>query len=143
MKTFVIPHGQQSLLGTLAQLDPKRRYVVTIDEPKRSNVRNAELHAAITDIAKQIQWGGEWMEAEEWKRLLTAGWMRATGRKVKLVPAIDGHGFDVLYQRTSRLTEAECRDLIQYIYAWGVDQGVVFKEPTPEGWRLPKQEAVT
>jgi hypothetical protein len=132
VKSFVIPHGQQSLLDTLAQLDPKRRYVVTIDEPKRSLVRNAQLHAVISDIADQLKWHGDYYDTEDWKRMLTAGWMRATQRKIKLVPAVDGSGIDVLYQRTSRLTEAECRELIQYIYAFGVDQGVKFKDPHEE-----------
>lgn len=132
MKSFVIPAGQQSLLDCLAQLDPKRRYVVTIDEPKRSLVRNAQLHAVLTDIAQQLQWHGEYHDVEDWKRMLTAGWMRATNRKVKLVPAVDGSGVDVLYQRTSKLTEAECRELIQYVYAFGVDQGVKFKDPHSE-----------
>lgn len=104
---------------------------VTVEKftPVRSNTRNAQLHAVIGDIAKQKQWDGEWLSIEQFKRLLVAGWMRATGRKVKLVRAIEGGSFEPLYQRTSRLSEAECRDLIAYVYAWGVDQGVKFTEP--------------
>lgn len=98
--------------------------------PVRSLARNSQLHAIIGDIAAQKQWDGEWLNVEQWKRLLVAAWMRETGRAIKLVRSLDGTTFDPLYQRTSRLTEAECRELIQYIYAWGVDQGVRFTEPT-------------
>jgi hypothetical protein len=83
----------------------------------------------LSDVAKQVKWDGEYFDVESWKRLLTAAWMRATNRKVKIVRAIDGHGIDVLYQRTSNLNEGECRELVQFIYAWGVDQNVQFKEP--------------
>lgn len=127
-KMFITPAGTQSLLRFIEEHQGEK-LVYDVHEPKRTLVRNAQLHAVITDVAKQVKWGGEWMEIEDWKRLLTAGWMRATDRQVKLVPAIDGYGFDVLYQRTSKLTEGECRELIQYIYAWGVDEGVKFKDP--------------
>lgn len=136
MKAFAAKTDRQRATAAEAVLNLVGDWMVTIHEPKRSNVRNAQLHAVITDVSKQLQWAGEWMEVEDWKRLLTAGWMRATNRKVKLVPAIDGHGFDVLYQRTSKLSEAECRELIQYVYAWGVDQGVKFKEPGQEAASL-------
>lgn len=36
MKTFVIPHGQQALLDCLAQLDPNKRYTVTVDHYKKA-----------------------------------------------------------------------------------------------------------
>jgi len=76
------------------------------------------LHALLTEIANSREWGGQRLEVEDWKRLLTAGWMRATGRGVKLVPAIDGQGFDALYQRTSTLSKSEMSELIDYIQAW-------------------------
>ena len=141
MKSFILPAGTRALYECIEHLPSDRRYVVTVDEPKRSLVRNAQLHAVITDISEQVQWDGEWLDSESWKRLLTAAWMRATNRKVKIIRAIDGHGIDVLYQRTSKLNESECRELVQYIFAWGVEQGVVFKEPTEEGWRKPEQAA--
>ena len=106
--------------------------IISCDEPKRSLVRNAQLHAVLEDIAAQVQWHGYYYDKDDWKRMLTAGWMRATKRSIKMVPAVDGSGVDVLYQRTSKLNESECRELIQYIYAFGIDQGVKFRDPREE-----------
>jgi hypothetical protein len=49
-----------------------------------------------------------------------------------MLPAIDGHGVDLVFRRTSQLTNAECNELIEYVQAWAVDQGVKFS--APEGW---------
>lgn len=141
MKVFNAKSHQAKAAACEWILNYPNALIISCDEPKRTNVRNAQLHAVLSDIAEQLQWHGEYYETEDWKRMLTAGWMRATKRSVKLVPAVDGSGVDVLYQRTSRLTEAECRELIQFFYAWGVDQGVQFKEPTLEGWKHPEQAA--
>lgn len=136
MRSFITPVGLRSLLQHLEEYG-ERKAIVEVREPNRDLIRNAALHACITDVAKQMKWHGEYYDIEDWKRLLTAAWMRATDRKIKLIPAIDGSGVDVLYQRTSRLSNSEVRELIQYIYAFGVEHGVVFKEPTPEGWQYP------
>ena len=104
-------------------------YVCRISEQTRNGEQNALLHACITDVAEQMPWAGKKQDIETWKRLLVAAWMRATGRSVTLLPALDGSGFDALYTKTSRLTKAECAELTEYILAWGTDHGVMFSEP--------------
>jgi len=93
-------------------------------EAKRNLNQNAALHALISDIADQKQWAGEILPAEDWKRLLTAAWCRATGQSTKIVPALDGHGFDVIYRRTSKLSKSECSELMEFVTAWAIDAGV-------------------
>jgi len=93
-------------------------WVVRIDEPTRNLEQNALLHAELQEIAESREWAGKRWSVEAWKRLLTAAWCRATGQGVELVPALDGVGVDVLYQRTSDLTKRECSDLIEFIKAW-------------------------
>lgn len=93
-------------------------FVVRIGPPTRNLEQNALLHALLQEIADTREWAGQHLEVEDWKRLLTAAWMRATGRGVRLVPAIDGQGFDALYQRTSHLTVSEMAELIDYVCAW-------------------------
>lgn len=109
-------------------MDVPEGYVVTVQEPNRTLEQNAALHAAITDIAKQVKWHGEQMDIEDWKRLLTAAWARAEREPVKLVPALDGHGFDVLYRRTSRMSKREVSSLLDYLHAWGTEQGVKWSD---------------
>lgn len=108
-------------------------YIVTVQEPTRTLEQNAALHSAISDIAKQINWHGARMDIDEWKRLLTAAWARAEKEPVTLVPALDGQGFDVLYRRTSLMTKRELSSLIDYLHAWGTDQGVKWSDMTYRG----------
>ena len=93
-------------------------YVVRIDEPTRNLEQNSLLHAELQEIAESREWAGQRWSVEAWKRLLTAAWCRATGQGVQMVPAVDGQGFDVLYQRTSDLTKRECSELIEYVKAF-------------------------
>jgi hypothetical protein len=102
-------------------------WCLTIAEPTRNLDQNALLHAVLSDIAEQLEWAGKKRDIETWKRLLVAAWMRATGRNVTLLPAIDGQGFDALYARTSKLSKAECAELIDYVTAWAVDNEVILK----------------
>lgn len=103
--------------------------VVEVKERTRSVEANAKLHACLSDIAKQIKWAGQTRDIDTWKRLLTAGWLRARGESVEILPAIDGHGVDVVFRRTSHLTVKECAELIEYVQAWGTEQGVRFTAP--------------
>lgn len=68
------------------------------------------------------------------ERLLTAAWCRATGESVTILPALDGHGVDLVPRRTSKLTKAECCELIEYITAWAVEHGVEHGVDLDEFW---------
>lgn len=101
-----------------------KRLIVEVKPETRSNDQNALLHALLSDISRQCEWAGRKWDIESWKRLATSAWCRTRNEGVQIVPAIDGQGFDVLYQRTSKLTRAECSDLCEYLMAWGTEQGV-------------------
>lgn len=92
--------------------------------PRRNGEQNRLLHALIGEISKQIEWAGRKWDVEDWKRLLTAAWMRTRKQSVAMVPAIDGHGFDVLYQRTSTLSKGEFAELVDFIQCWAAEHGV-------------------
>ena len=99
-----------------------QRITLSVEEQRRNNSQNALLHATLADIASQREWAGRKWEAEVWKRLLTAAWMRTRGDQLVVVPALDGHGVDVVFQRTSRLSKAEMAELIDFIQAWEAQQ---------------------
>jgi hypothetical protein len=125
---FNAQHGHTVLRDLWAWLKPlllsERRYRIEVYPETRSTAQNALLHSRIGDIAKQLQWAGKQRDPDTWKRLLTAAWLRARGESVELLPAIDGHGVDVVFRRTSTLTVAECVELSDYILAWGDGEGV-------------------
>ena len=105
------------------------RLTLTLAPATRSNPQNRLLHALIADIAAQVEWAGAKRDAEVWKRLLTAAWSRVHGQHVEVLPALDGHGVDLVPARTSKLTKAECADLCEFITAWGIEHGVRFTAP--------------
>lgn len=93
-------------------------YVVTVAPAKRSLEANAALHAEIAEIAASMPWAGKMRSVETWKRLLVASWMRAVGESVEVMPALDGHGVDIVYAPTSQMSGAQVRELIDFIGAW-------------------------
>jgi hypothetical protein len=104
------------------------RLVVEVKPETRSNAENNLLHALIDEISRKLEWAGKNRDPEIWKRLLVAAWCRVHGESVEILPALDGHGVDIVPARTSKLSRKECADLIEYVYAWGVDQGIEWAE---------------
>lgn len=100
------------------------RMVVEVKQEKRSLAENAMLHALLGQIAQQKEWAGKKRDVETWKRLLTAAWMRARGEHIEMLPALDGHGVDIVFRRTSQLTRSECAELIEFVLAWAAEHGV-------------------
>ena len=95
---------------------------------QRSSEQNAKLHALLHDIASQKQWAGSALDPEAWKRLLVAAWERSEKRAAEIYPALDGAGFDVVYRHTSRMNNREMSELIEYITAWAIDNGVILQD---------------
>jgi len=93
-------------------------WVVKITEPTRNLEQNALLHAELHELAQTKQWCRMTLDVDQWKRLMTSAWLRATGRGAIYVQSLDGEGWDVLYKRTSRMTKTEMSELIEYVKAW-------------------------
>lgn len=100
------------------------RIIVEARPETRSSQENRMLHALIGEIAAQKDWAGAKRDAEIWKRLLVAAWCRTRGESVEILPALDGHGVDIVPARTSKLTKGECADLIEYVQSWVAQNGV-------------------
>ena len=105
-------------------------YVVTIAEKTRSLDQNAKLWPMLQDIARQCDWHGLKLKEDEWKDLLSAGLVQS-----KVVPNMEGNGFVILGQRTSKMTKSQFAALIELLYAFGAERGVVWSEPAPEVWQ--------
>jgi hypothetical protein len=91
-------------------------------EPTRNLEQNAKLWAMLGDLEKQTNWHGLKLNSEEWKDLLSAGLVQS-----KVVPNMDGNGFVILGQRTSKLSKSQFAALIELIYAFGSQRGVVWR----------------
>ena len=114
----------EAWLFAKAMLIAGHRMIVEIRPETRSDAQNRLLHSRIGDIAKQIEWCGCKRDTDTWKRLLTAAWLRARGESIEILPALDGHGVDVVFRQTSKLTRAECIELSDFVMAWGSERDI-------------------
>ncbi len=111
-------------------LDAGFRIIGELRKETRTDAQNRLLHGWIGQIAKQMEWAGKKRDPDTWKRLLVAAWLRARGEHVEILPALDGHGVDVVFRHTSKLTRAECADLSEFVMCWAAEHGVEWRDPS-------------
>lgn len=111
-------------INFLSGLDLGSPKKIAISDEDRSSEQNAKLHAMLSDIAKQVEHAGKKWNVLIWKRLCTAAWLREEGENATMIPALDGNGFDVIYERTSKLGIKKCASLIEWITAFGAEHQV-------------------
>lgn len=104
------------------------RLVLEVKPEPRSSEQNRLLHAALTDISQQVEWMGKKLSVEVWKRLCMASWLREKKEQPMLIPALDGNGFDVIFERTSKLSRTQCSELLEWCFAFGAEHEVKFRE---------------
>lgn len=107
--------------------DRPLRMMIDCPLPKRTIDQNAMLHSLLSDIAEQVVWHGQKFPMMVWKRLCTAAWLREHNEQPILIPALDGNGFDMIFEHTSKLNSRQFSELIEWCLAFGMQQGVVFK----------------
>ena len=91
---------------------------------KRSLEQNARMWAMLTDVATQKEHAGRRYTPDQWKVIF----MHACGREVQFLPALDGSTFIPWGQSSSDLSKGEMTDLIEFIFKWGAENGVVFHD---------------
>lgn len=106
-------------------------------EDLRNDPQNKRLHAMLNDIAKQVTWHGQKFPAGVWKRLCTAAWLREEGERAVMIPALDGMGVDVIYERTSKLSKKRMASLIDWVGAFGGEHEVNWTDPD---WQSMQRE---
>lgn len=93
-------------------------YVVTVNEPKRTCAQSDKMWAMLTDIshAKPL---GRCHTPDDWKALA----MNACGWECQFVEGLDGRPFPKGF-RSSQLTKSQMSTLIEWLYAFGTENGV-------------------
>jgi NinB protein len=76
-----------------------------------------------------VEWMGKKFNIDIWKRLVTAAWMREQNEQPMMIPALDGNGFDIIFERTSKLTQSQCGSLVEWILAFGAEHNVKWSAP--------------
>lgn len=93
----------------------------------RTQEQNEKFHAMVRDISRQVKWADEWLDEEQWKRLILGA---AYGQLV--VPNPFGEGLVVVNRCVSRkLNKPTMSELIEQMYAFGAERGVIWSEHEP------------
>lgn len=115
------PIHQQNAIQAIQQIfpDPTKPIVVTIQERNRSIDQNRKLWACLGDVSRQVNWHGRWLDSDSWKCIFTAAL-----KKQDVVPNLNGDGFVVLGQSTSKMRVGEFAELLDLIQAFGAEHEV-------------------
>ena len=121
-RIFRLVHAEARRRAAQFCMEAPEGWTATYAPPKRNGEINAALHAMLGEIAERMTWAGKHWEIEVWKRRLVAAWTRAQGESTVVLPALDGSGVDVVFRRTSEMSQAEMRDLLGFVEAWWAEQ---------------------
>lgn len=122
-RVFFLAHSVARANALRCVQEAPEGYCVEVKERTRTLEQNAKLWAMLGDVARQIEWHGQYLTTHNWKDMFTAALKRQ-----EVVPGIDG-GFVVLGTRTSQMTKTEMAELIEYMYAFGAERGIEWTEP--------------
>ena len=95
---------------------------------KRTIPQNDRMYAMLGEIATQIEWHGIKLKATDWKLIF----LDALKRELRMVPNLDGTGFVNLGRSSSDLSKGEMSDLIELMFKFGAEHGVVFAKDEAE-----------
>lgn len=94
---------------------------------KRTLPQNDRMWAMLTDVSRQKEHiNGVKYTPDQWKVIF----MAACGREFAFIPSLDGSTFIPWGQSSSDLSKAEMTNLIEFMFAWGAENGMVWSDPT-------------
>jgi hypothetical protein len=133
---FRLVHATARQMASRACIHAPDGYVVEIKPAAKSRDQEEKYHAMIGDIAKQVRiYGREW-DREDLKRLLVDQFVRdmqaagtPLGKQGLVVPSLDGSGVVQLGIQTRRFLKKEAIAFIEWLYAFGAENGVLWSEP--------------
>lgn len=97
--------------------------IAEFKDATRTIEQNSKLWPMLDDISKQVEWYKNWLSREEWKDFFSAIIL-----KQKVVPNMEGTGFIAVGGRTSKMSKKEFIELIDLIYYFGTEHGVVWSQ---------------
>ncbi|WP_316219310.1 recombination protein NinB [Bradyrhizobium sp. SZCCHNR2026] len=91
---------------------------------QRTVEQNDRMWAMLTDIARQAMLYERRYTTDQWKVIF----LHACGQEIQHVPSLSG-GFIPYGQSSSDLSKEEMSNLIEFMFAWGAENGVVWSDP--------------
>ncbi|OBX05782.1 recombinase [Gallibacterium genomosp. 3] len=108
-------------------IDAEKTLVIEIKPMTRTLEQNAKLHAMLGDIAKQCEFQGKKRDIETWKMIMVSAHKIASGGQAEMAIGLEGEVIN-LRESTAKMSVKRLASLIEYITAWGVANGVQFKD---------------
>lgn len=110
-------------------LNAGKQLTLEIKKASKSREQEEKYHALIGDIAKQAQHLGATWDAESWKRLLVDQFCRDNNIKTgTVIPNLSGDGIVQLGFQTKKFTKEQASEFVEWLYAWGTENGVSFEK---------------
>ena len=107
--------------------DPNKPLVVTGEERKRTLPQNKKMWPLLKDLSQQVTWFGEKYDEADWKDLITALVAKTKKQEQRTAPGIGG-GVVMFGERTSKMKVSQMVEVIEAIYWFGTEQGVMFSD---------------
>ena len=101
-------------------------YVLTISEPTRTLEQNDKFWAMLTDLSIAKPEGRKGTP-DDWKHWV----MHTCGFECQFMEGLDGRPFPIGF-RSSKLKVKQMIDLMDWMYAYGAEHGVIWSEPKQE-----------
>jgi hypothetical protein len=138
---YRLVHSTARQMASRACIQAPDGFIVEIKPPSKSVDQQAKYHAMFADVARQVPFMGTMRDLETWKRLLVDAFARvkaAEGDPVQgvgaIVPNLDGTGFVQLGVQTRKFSKRHASEFIEFLYAWGAENNVQWKEAAPQGY---------
>lgn len=135
-QTFIMAHDLARRNAVRAVEAAPAGFMVQISEPTKKREQEEKYHAMIGDIAKQCEFMGGKLDADDWKRLLVdmfAKVMRDMGTPLhhdgRVIPSLDYQRVVQLGVQTREFRVREAAEFIEYLYAFGAERDVRWSEP--------------
>jgi hypothetical protein len=136
VKTFILDHEQARRgAAEYALRHAPDGWRVKFTPPAKSRDQEERYHAMIGDIARQYEFMGQRLRTEDMKRLLVDAFarvMREAGTPLhhdgRILPSLDGRGFVQLGCQTKEFRKTEASQFIEYLLAFGAENGIVWSE---------------
>jgi hypothetical protein len=140
-QTFRLVHATARQMASRAVINAPDGFVCEVKPAPKSRDQEARYHAMIGDIAAQVSVLGRKWDREDMKRLLVDQFVRDMqnmGTPLRnsghVVPSIDGTGIVQLGVQTRGFLKAEASAFIEWLFAFGAENEVVWSETAAHGY---------
>lgn len=99
----------------------KENTKVEFKEAKRTNQQNALMWSVLDDISLQVNINGKSYSKDQWKAIF----MHELGHQAIFLPNLHGTSFIPYKQSSRELTTKEMSDLMELMFAYAAEKGVV------------------